>query len=119
MRMIRKPFILSIGVLGILGMTLLIIGFSLKNKKEKAGMNADMVQVTSEPIQTSAGWGYNITVGNKIYIHQLCIPAIPGNKPFASKEDALKTAEVVIKKIVNHKLPYVTRKELDSLNISM
>jgi hypothetical protein len=117
--MIRKRIILSIVILGISGMILLIIGFSLKNKKEKASMNADMVQVKSEPIQTSAGWGYNIKVGNKIYIHQLCIPAVPGNKPFASKEDALKTAGVVIKKMVNHKLPYVTRKELDSLNISM
>ena len=117
--MIRKRIILSIAILGLLGVILFIIVFSLKTKKENANQDAGMVQVTSVPIQTPAGWGYNIMVGDKIFIHQQCIPAIPGNKPFASKEDALKTAEVVIKKIVSHKLPYVTRKELDSLNISM
>jgi hypothetical protein len=118
MQMIRKRIIL-IGIPVILGVILLIISFSINTKKEKASLNADMVQVTSEPIQTSAGWGYNIMVGDKIYIHQQCIPAVPGNRPFVNKGDAMKTAEVVIKKIVNHKLPYVTRKELDSLNISM
>jgi|SRR5665213_2571616 len=116
MQMIRKRIILPIGIIGFV---LLIIGFSLKAKKESVNVNADLVKLEFVPIQTSDGWGYDIMAGNKIYIHQQCIPAVPGNKPFATKEDAIKTAEVVIKKIVSHKLPYVTKKELDSLNISM
>lgn len=116
MQMIKYRFILTMGIVGVV---LLIIGFSLKAKKESANVNANMVKLESIPIQTSSGWGYNIMAGDKIYIHQQCIPAVSGNKPFANKEDAMKTAEIVIKKLVNHKLPYVTKKELDSLKISM
>jgi hypothetical protein len=118
MQMIRKPIIWLIAIVGAC-ILFLIIDFSVKSRMESGKVNANMVKLESKPIRTTSGWGYNIMVGNKIYIHQQCIPAVPGNKPFLSKEDALKTAEVVIKKMVNHRLPYVTRRELDSLHVSM
>jgi len=70
-------------------------------------------------IQVGNGWGYNILVDNKVYIHQYCIPAVGGNKVFSSKEDALKTARVVVEKMMKGKIPSITRHDLDSLNIAL
>ncbi len=70
------------------------------------------------PIQIDGGWGYDILVDDKIYIHQYCIPAIQGNKAFATKEDAVKTGQVVVQKMVKGMIPSITRHDLDSLKIS-
>jgi len=64
------------------------------------------------------GWGYNIFINGKLYIHQPHIPAISGNKTFKNQEAANKTAELVIKKIKNNLMPpSVSIHELDSLEI--
>ncbi|GEP96412.1 DUF4907 domain-containing protein [Chitinophaga cymbidii] len=71
------------------------------------------------PVQTLYGWGYQITIDNKPFIHQDCIPAIPGYQPFRNKEDAMRVGSLVVYKI-RHKLsPAVTRRELDSLRIQL
>jgi len=112
MQMTKRFFI----PLGILFIALLIIGFSIKSNKKN---DEKMFRVESVPIQTSAGWGYNILVDHKIYIHQEFIPAIEGKKAFSSKEDAMKTSGVAIKKLIKGKPPFINKKELDSLNISL
>ncbi|MGH2646467.1 MAG: DUF4907 domain-containing protein [Ginsengibacter sp.] len=110
--MTKKIFIPA----AILFIALFFVGFSIKSNKK----NKDkMLEVESVAIQTSAGWGYNILVDHKIYIHQEFIPAIEGKKSFANKEDAIKTSEVAIKKLVKGTPPFITKKELDSLNISL
>jgi hypothetical protein len=58
---------------GILFIPLLIIGFSIKSNKKN---DNKMLKVESVPIQTSTGWGYDILVDHKIYIHQHFIPAV-------------------------------------------
>jgi hypothetical protein len=112
MQMTKRFFI----PLRILFIALLIIGFSIKSNKKN---DEKMFRVESVPIHTSAGWGYNILVDHKIYIHQEFIPAIEGKKAFSSKEDAMKTSAVAIKKLIKGKPPFITKKELDSLNISL
>jgi len=112
MQMTKKNFI----PVGILFIALLIIGFSIKSNKKN---DDKMLKVESVPIQTSAGWGYNILVDHKIYIHQEFIPAIEGKKAFSSKEDAMKTSEAAINKLIKGKPPFITKRELDSLNISL
>jgi len=63
-------------------------------------------------------FGYDIYVDGKMYIHQPHIPAIPGNKGFENKEDAIKVAELIINKIENNLIPPTTSKaELDSLGV--
>jgi len=74
------------------------------------------VEVT--PIRVEHGWGYDILLDGKIYIHQYCIPAIPGQEPFSSSEDALNTGRVVAGKMAKGLIPSVSKHELDSLHIA-
>lgn len=111
MQMTKKIFIPA----GILLIALFLIGFSIKSNKKS---NDKIFKVESVAIRTPEGWGYNILVDHKIYIHQDFIPVIEGNKAFKSKEDALKTSEVAIKKLIKGQIPSINKRELDSLNIS-
>ena len=61
------------------------------------------------------GWGYDISKKDKIYIHQPYMPAVEGQVPFKDKRSAKKTGRLVVKKIRNHKLPAVTKEELESV----
>jgi hypothetical protein len=66
--------------------------------------------------KSGQGWGYDISVKDKPYIHQPFMPAIPGEVPFKSRVTARKTAGLMVSKLKEHKLPYITKEELDSLN---
>ncbi|MBN1252000.1 MAG: DUF4907 domain-containing protein [Bacteroidales bacterium] len=74
--------------------------------------------VTVEAIKLDTGWGYDIYIDGKRYIHQYIIPEVSGMHTFSSKEKALKTANLVVQKIKNGIIPpFVTEKELDSLDV--
>ena len=64
----------------------------------------------------SSGWGYDIYQNDKILIHQPYIPTINLEKHFKTEAGAIKTAELVIKKL-NGKVfpPSLSQKEVDSL----
>ena len=67
-----------------------------------------------------SGYGYDILMDGRLYIHQTNIPAIPGNKGFTSEDDALKTGELMAFKIRNNIMPpSITIEELDSLGVNM
>ena len=70
-------------------------------------------------IQLHDGWGYDILKHNKIYIHQTNIPAVEGKTNFPDKYSATKTGMLVLKKLQNNKLPTITKKELDSLQVKL
>ncbi len=61
------------------------------------------------------GWGYDVLVKNKVYIHQPFLPAVEGNIPFENKSTARKTGDLVVKKLKKHKLPTITREEVKSI----
>jgi hypothetical protein len=64
------------------------------------------------------GYGFDILIGEKILIHQPFIPAAQGNKSFASKSDATKTARLMLVKLKQHEMPpTISIAELDSLHI--
>ncbi|MFY7963712.1 MAG: DUF4907 domain-containing protein [Chitinophagaceae bacterium] len=91
-----------------------IVFFIFKN----AAKQNEVIQIKTFAINN--GWGYDIHINNKIYIHQEIIPAIEGRKSFVNKEDAEKVGQLVVNKIKAKKgggLPQITIKELDSLNI--
>jgi hypothetical protein len=50
-------------------------------------------------------WGYDIYSDDKLFIHQLSIPAISGNAGFKTKADAEKVAKLVIDKIKKGEVP--------------
>lgn len=78
---------------------------------------------TSKAISTNVfegenGWGYEIIMNNKPYIHQPHIPGISGINGFETKEKALKVAEFVANKIKNNIMPpTVNKSELDSMGV--
>ena len=78
----------------------------------------DSVLVASHSFKTKdGGWGYIITVGEKIVIKQPIIPVVQGNKSFATEEDALKVAALVVNKIKSRQKPTIFRAELQKIGI--
>ncbi len=66
--------------------------------------------------ETSVGWGYNVIINGKNYIHQVHLPCECGGEGFATKEKAMKAAEFLKQKIENHERSlYISRAQLDSL----
>lgn len=78
----------------------------------------ERLKVEVKPFTSGNGWGYNITVDHKIYIHQETIPAMAGNYTFTSKEDAVKTGNLVVKKLVAGKFPSLSSEEIMGLGIT-
>jgi len=63
-------------------------------------------------------WGYDIIKDNKLFIHQTCIPGLPGNEGFKRKSDSEKVAKLVIEKLEKGEMPpSVTLEEMKELNI--
>lgn len=85
--------------------------YSYHHKKD------ERVFVQAQAIQTALGWGYNITVDNKIYIHQEFIPGIAGKHGFKTKEEALMVGRKVIEKISSNQLPTITQQDLKEMGI--
>jgi len=65
-----------------------------------------------ELYRSGQGWGYDILRNKKVYIHQPFIPAFEGQVPFSTRQSAIKTGRLVIKKIRNHESPALTRDEI-------
>jgi Domain of unknown function (DUF4907) len=80
------------------------------SKKEK---------LQAQSIKTASGWGYTILYDNKIVIRQTIIPVISDTKSFNSEGDALKVADLVIKKLKHNTSPSVTKNDLILLKIKL
>lgn len=68
-----------------------------------------------EVYKSEQGWGYDIVIKNKTYIHQPYMPTVNGNVAFENKHTAKKTGDLVLKKLQKRQTPVVTKSELDSL----
>ena len=68
-----------------------------------------------DAFRSDHGWGYDILMNNKVYIHQPYMPAVEGQVPFNDKQSARKTARLVVNKIRKHKSPFVTKEELQTI----
>jgi len=67
---------------------------------------------------TDNTWCYDIFKNKKLFIHQTCIPGLPGNEGFKEKADAEKVARLVIEKITNGEaFPTITKEELEKLKV--
>ena len=74
--------------------------------------------IRSQIFRTRTGWGYDIYINGKKYIHQPAIPGISGIRSFSTREKAKKTAEFVCSKIRENIIPpSVSSEELDSLGV--
>ncbi|MHC0442145.1 DUF4907 domain-containing protein [Flavobacterium sp. 3-210] len=70
-----------------------------------------------DSFQTKTGWGYTISNKDKILIKQSIIPVINNTKSFSTKEEALKTAELVVSKLDQNMSPTLTKNDLILLKI--
>ena len=110
MRMtIRNKFSL-IGITALL-ICFAVIFFGRKNR------DSEKVFLHATAVQTVYGWGYNIMADSRIYIKQEFIPSIPGKQGFKSSEDALRVANLVIKRISDGQEATITPQDLDSLGV--
>ena len=81
---------------------------------------ADKSETEVRVFEGENGWGYDIYVKGKKYIHQTTIPSVPGTSGFASKKDAKKVGELVAGKIDRNEMPpSVTPNELKDLKIKL
>jgi hypothetical protein len=62
--------------------------------------------------RVSGGWGYQISIRQKLYIYQPFIPAIPGKKPFPNRMTALRAAKTVKAKLLRGQRPDLTMDEI-------
>lgn len=64
------------------------------------------------------GWGYDLFVNHRRFIHQPTIPAVAGNRGFSSRAQAKQVAQLAARKMrQSRQFPSFTREELDSLGI--
>lgn len=81
------------------------------------GMEVKTFEV-KDSLGRSQGWGYDIYVNGKKTIHQPIIPAVPGNTPFKTGNDAQKVGLFAMDKMLKQgSLPTILIKELDSLGV--
>lgn len=76
--------------------------------------------VTMELIEVEGGYGYRILMDGKPYITQPHIPAVQGNRPFQSEDEAASVAALVIEKIEEGIIPpSITIPELEELGVEI
>ncbi len=84
-------------------------------KKVPPTATAPLFRVQTFKVQ--AGWGYSVFIDDKEYIRQRFIPAIAGETPFASSQQAWETGNYVVTKLKSNSNPSLSRKELQQLHI--
>jgi hypothetical protein len=89
----------------------------LFSKKANKATDSKMLPVALHVLRLSDGWGYEVLVDNKVYIHQDCIPAIPSFKRFASESDALSVGNRVVDKIKQGHKPIITLEDISAAHI--
>lgn len=70
-----------------------------------------------ETFAVTGGYGYQIRQEGKVIIRQPNIPAIQGNKPFATQEQALTVGNIVKERVEQKKDFSISVQELRKLNI--
>ncbi|PWT97818.1 MAG: hypothetical protein C5B52_13310 [Bacteroidetes bacterium] len=88
------------------------VGVAYRYEKEH-----EMLRVDLKTFQTTGGWGYDVRVDSKTFIHQEYIPAVEGQKRFASEADALKTGQLVVRKLTKGQLPTLSKEEIAVLGV--
>ncbi len=111
---LRKPFV---------WLLLFLFGFTTGNnlsaqKRQPATATRNTSPKLTYTIINNADntFGYDIYSDGRLKIHQPTVPAMPGNKGFATKAAAEKVAQLAIKKMAKgESLPTISPEELKKL----
>lgn len=79
--------------------------------------NKDSMSIGAYAFKTADGWGYSITVDDKLFIKQSTMPVVEGNHSFVSEADALKVANEVMGKLKFHQKPTLQKADLQRLGV--
>lgn len=91
----------------------IVIGTTKKSKQQ----GKEWLPIDLHAIKMTDGWGYEVLVDKKVFIHQDCIPAIALYKKFSSETDALLIGDKVVKKIKKGQKPSITLGEIEESGI--
>ena len=83
----------------------------------KAGVSKETKNIKSYVFETKIGWGYIITIDDRVFIRQPYIPVISGVRSFKTAEDADKVAAFVISKMKQNQPPTLQKEELEKLKV--
>ncbi len=97
------------------GMVVAATAIVLKKNNQQAGNQ--LLPVDLHVVKMNDGWGYDVLVDKKVFIHQDCIPAISSFKKFCTKEDALAIGGRVVEKLKKGDKPAISLQELRQLHI--
>jgi hypothetical protein len=98
--------------------------FCNNNNRQTDENNKDATKLDERPkrevelkyFETETGWGYDVIINGKNYIHQVHLPCECGGEGFETKEKAMKAAEFLKQKIENNNRSLqISRTQLDSL----
>jgi hypothetical protein len=89
----------------------LVLGFIII----RHNLQSDAYKVVT--FKVSDGWGYKIKVQNKDCFYQPFIPGIAGKKAFPDERTANKAGNLVIQKLKNHELPYLTKEDINKIGL--
>ena len=74
-------------------------------------------QVRVITYQAGEGWGYQISIKNKVFIDQPFIPVLPGRVPFPDRRAAYRTGKLVRKKLLHHESPALNGDDIQKLKL--
>jgi hypothetical protein len=103
MRMINKKILFGAAICLILTVT---IYFYLKRAQQEYHINL---------FKSEQGWGYDISKGKNLFIHQPYMPVVSGQVAFSDRKSARETALLVVKKLKNKRSPGISSGELRSI----
>jgi hypothetical protein len=100
------------GILLILG----ILFYTIYISQLKAERGFALIQL--RVFESDNGWAYKILANGKIYIMQERIPALIGERPFRTREEALLVGNKVLEKMKEgYQLPTISLEELVEMGI--
>ncbi len=92
-------------------LVIVMMSFYAYSRVEEAASSHNR-QAVVETFRSGDGWGYQITINDKVFIHQPIIPALEISMPFPDKESARKVGTQVLARIKSNKKPTVTKDEI-------
>lgn len=106
--MTNRHNILVIGISALIAVIILVAKLNQPFKKKKN-------HISTSVFESIHGWGYDILVNDKLFIHQELIPAVQGQTGFKTKTQAEQAARLIINKMERGQLPTVTTFELEPI----
>ena len=77
---------------------------------------ANSKRIEYKIFHTTTGWGYDILVNKRLFIHQQYVPVLAEKKGFATEESAGAIARMVVHKLKNNEVPTLTYDELSQVS---